>query len=108
MDDEGEEGREEETQGKGEGEERDASALYGSHGPKFGGGCELLYTQFELQSPVAKRHQIVLLKVIPCIIIVYILSIWQMLCVYCKYDTCVGVFQLGLHVSDCGDVQQRV
>ena len=64
MDDEGEEGREEETQGKGEGEERDASALYGSHGPKFGGGSEFLYTQFELQSPVAKRHQIVLLKVI--------------------------------------------
>lgn len=43
--------------------ESDTSALYGSHGPKFGGGCDLLYDQFELHSPVAKKHQIILLKV---------------------------------------------
>ena len=59
---EGEEGGED-TQTKEEVEERDTSALYGSHGPKFGGRCEFLYSQFELHSPVAKRHQIVLLKV---------------------------------------------
>ena len=81
MDDEGEEGREEETQGKGEGEERDASALYGSHGPKFGGGCELLYTQFELQSPVAKRHQIVLLKVIHLVLSLSIYPLYGKCCV---------------------------
>ncbi|CAI8036584.1 Cilia- and flagella-associated protein 43 [Geodia barretti] len=47
---------------KEEGEEGDAGALYGSHGPKFGGGCEFLYSQFELHSPVARKHQITLLK----------------------------------------------
>ena len=41
----------------------DSSALYGSHGPKFGGGCDLLYSQFELNSPVAKVNQIILLEV---------------------------------------------
>lgn len=50
-----------EDEGK-EGEE-DTTALFGSHGPKYGGGCDLLYTQFELHSPVAKKHQIVLLQV---------------------------------------------
>lgn len=61
----GEEGGED-TSAKEEGEERDSTALYGSRGPMFGGGCEFLYTQFELLSPVTKKNQIVLLKV-PCV-----------------------------------------
>ena len=48
---------------EGEGEEGDISALYGSHGPKYGGRCDLLYNQFELHSPVARKHQIILLQV---------------------------------------------
>lgn len=43
--------------------EEDTTALFGSHARKYGGGCDLLYTQFELQSPVAKKHQLVLLQV---------------------------------------------
>ena len=58
---------EEEEEGEGDTraqeEGEDAAALFGSHGPKYGGGCDLLYNQFELHSPVAKKHQIVLLQV---------------------------------------------
>ena len=43
--------------------EEDTTALFGSHAPKYGGGCDLLYSQFELHSPVAKKHQLVLLQV---------------------------------------------
>ena len=58
----------EDARAEGEGvkeEERqaDLEALFGSHGPKHGGACELLYSQFELFSPVAKKHQIILLQV---------------------------------------------
>lgn len=41
----------------------DPAALMGSRGEKYGGGSPLLYEQFELVSPVAKRHQIILLQV---------------------------------------------
>ena len=58
----GEGDKEEDQPGKEE-EKGDSDALFGSHGPKYGGGCELLYEQFELHSPVAKKHQIVLLEV---------------------------------------------
>ena len=75
---------EEEEEGEGDThaqeEGEDAAALFGSHGPKYGGGCDLLYDQFELHSPVAKKHQIVLLQVHTCMheptvcMYVYILS----------------------------------
>lgn len=58
----GEGDKDEDQPGKEE-EKGDSDALLGSHGPKYGGGCELLYDQFELHSPVAKKHQIVLLEV---------------------------------------------
>ena len=85
---------------KEEGEEGDAGALYGSHGPKFGGGCEFLYTQFELHSPVARKHQITLLKV-P----------WDPY--HTTYDTQYVMYMwwcdcIGLHAPDCRDVQQGV
>lgn len=41
----------------------DPDALRGSRGAQYGGECELLYSQFELHSPVAKKHQIELLQV---------------------------------------------
>ena len=41
----------------------DPAALMGSRGDKYGGECPLLYNQFELVSPVAKKHQIILLQV---------------------------------------------
>ena len=51
----------EEEEGEGEGEGEDA--LVGSHGAKYGGRSTLLISQFCLHSPVAKKHQIVLLEV---------------------------------------------
>ena len=80
------------TLAKTEGEEEDTSALCGSHGAKFGGGCDVLYNQFELHSPVAKRHQIILLQV---------------------YNDCVHTCMLfhsvaGMFVSHCRDIQQGV
>ena len=41
----------------------DPYALVGSRGAEYGGGCDLLYDQFELKSVVAKQHQIILLNV---------------------------------------------
>ena len=79
---------------KEEGEEEDSCALYGSHGPKFGGGCKFLYNQFELHSPVAKTNQIILLKVPRNIFIIRTFSWW-----------CSGI---GLHAPDCRDIQQGV
>lgn len=60
-----EEGGEGDTPAKEE-DAGDTNALNGSHGPKYGGGCDLLYSQFELHSPVAKKHQIFLLRVHVC------------------------------------------
>ena len=48
---------------KGEEDPGDPDALLGSHGAQYGGGSELLYDQFQLQSFVAKKHQTVLLEV---------------------------------------------
>ena len=88
------EGGEEEEGGdtkvKEGGEEEDTSALYGSHGPKYGGGCDLLYSQFELHSAVAKKHQIVLLQVNP----------WN----YFKMPVAL-YYTAGLSVPHCRDVQ---
>lgn len=41
----------------------DPDALRGSRGAQYGGECELLYSQFELHSPIAKKHQMELLQV---------------------------------------------
>lgn len=38
-------------------------ALQGSHGAQLGGGSELLLDQFQLHSPVNKKHQLMLLEV---------------------------------------------
>ena len=53
----------EKGKGQEEEEEGDPDALKGSHGAQYGGESELYYDQFELHSPVAKSHQIVLLEV---------------------------------------------
>ena len=42
----------------------DTAALLGSRGDKYGGASALLYDQFELVSPVTKKHQIILLQVL--------------------------------------------
>ena len=57
------EGGEGDTMSKEDNGEEDTTALFGSHASKYGGGCDLLYSQFELHSPVAKKHQLVLLQV---------------------------------------------
>lgn len=45
-------------------EKGDPNSLLGGHGAQLGGGSELLCDQFQLHSPVMKKHQIVLLQVI--------------------------------------------
>ena len=58
------EGKDKQPQPKEEGEEPgDPDALLGSHRGQYGGQDELLASQFELHSQVAKKHHIVLLEV---------------------------------------------
>jgi WD40 repeat protein len=51
-----------EAQTKNDETQSEPYALYGSRASEYGASVELLYDQFELLSPVAKRHQIILLK----------------------------------------------
>lgn len=53
----------EETKIVDDDESHDDAALLGSRGGDYEGGSSLLYDQFELVSTVAKKHQIILLKV---------------------------------------------
>ena len=51
------------AQGNDQDDQGDPDAVLGSHRANFGVECDLLASQFELHSPVYKRHQIILLEV---------------------------------------------
>lgn len=51
------------AQGNEAEDQGDPDAVLGSHRAKYKVECDLLASQFELHSPVYKRHQIVLLEV---------------------------------------------
>ena len=56
-------GLEEEEDTKKDEKDSEPHTLVGSRATEHGANTEYLYDQFELLSPVTKRHQIVLLKV---------------------------------------------